>query len=296
MRRLPPLSTLPVLEAAGRLQSFSAAAAELNVTHGAISHQIRSLESALGVALFSREGRRVVLTVEGAAFADAVRAALAQVAAAVEALSPQERERKLKISVLPSFASRWLMPRLGKFLEANPEYEISVEANQTRSNFTTDGVDVAIRFGVGPWPGFHCERLAGDSHFLVCSPKFRGGKLPTRPAQLTGLPLFRNDDALWKSWFHAAGLKTEPPVTGIDYNDAAIFLQQAIAGEGIALTRRSLIGDDIENSRLVQLFEIEIKSTNDYYLVCLPQNVNSRKVRAFREWMVNEIDWPQLGA
>ena len=293
MKRLPPLTTLPVLEAAARLQSFSAAAAELNVTHGAISHQIRSLEESVGVALFARQGRRVVLTAEGAAFAEAVRAALAKVSQAVEALSPIERERKLNISVLPSFASRWLMPRLGKFLEANPEYEISVEANQTRSNFTTDGVDVAIRFGVGPWPGLHSERLAGDSYFLVCSPKFRRGKLPTKPSQLAGLPLFRNDPGLWEKWFAAAGLNMAAPAKGIDYNDAALFLQQAIAGEGIALARRSLIADDFENGKLVRLFDIEVKSENDYHLVCLPQNANSKKVRAFRAWMIKEIDWPQ---
>src|SRR5258707_10780429 len=116
MTRLPPLSTLPVLEAAARLQSFSAAAEELHVTHGAVSHQIRSLEDYLSVSLFSRQGRRVVLTAEGAALADAVREALARVAQAVEALSPKERERRLCISTLPSFASRWLMPRLGRFL------------------------------------------------------------------------------------------------------------------------------------------------------------------------------------
>ena len=293
MKRLPPLTTLPVLEAAARLQSFSAAAAELNVTHGAISHQIRSLEESVGVALFARQGRRVVLTAEGATLAEAVRAALGKVAEAVEGLSPIERERKLKISVLPSFASRWLMPRLGKFLEANPEYEISVEANQTRSNFATDGVDVAIRFGVGPWPGLHSERLAGDSYFLVCSPKFRRGKLPTRPSQLAGLPLFRNDPGLWEKWFAAAGLNMAAPAKGIDYNDAALFLQQAIAGEGIALARRSLIADDFENGKLVRLFDIEVKSENDYHLVCLPQNANSKKVRAFRAWMIKEIDWPQ---
>lgn len=293
MKRLPPLTTLPVLEAAARLQSFSAAAAELNVTHGAISHQIRSLEENVGVALFARQGRRVVLTAEGAAFAESIRAALGTVSDAVEALNPIARERKLNISVLPSFASRWLMPRLGKFLEANPDYQISVEANQTRSNFTTDGVDVAIRFGVGPWPGMHSQRLAGDSYFLVCSPHFRGGKLPTEPSQLAGLPLFRNDSGLWEKWFAAAGLQMAAPATGIDYNDAALFLQQAINGDGIALARRSLIADDFTNGKLVKLFDIEVASENNYHLVCLPQNANNRKVRAFRDWIINEIDWPQ---
>jgi len=287
------MTTLPVLEAAARLQSFSAAAAELNVTHGAVSHQIRSLEGYLGVALFAREGRRVVLTPEGAGLAEAVRAALGKVTDAVEALNPIERERKLKISVLPSFASRWLMPRLGKFLEAHPQYELSVEALQTRANFVTDGVDIAIRFGVGPWPGLHSERVAGDTYFLACSPKFRRGKLPTKPSQLAGLPLLRNEPTLWETWFAAAGVKMAPPASGIDYNDAALFIQQAIAGEGIVLTRRSLIGNDLANGKLVPLFNVEVASVQSYHLVCLPQHASSRKVRAFRDWFVAEIDWQQ---
>ena len=291
MKRLPPMSTLPVLEAAARLQSFSAAAAELHVTHGAISHQIHSLEDHLGVALFAREGRRVVLTPEGAGLAEAVRGALAKISAAVEVLNPALRERKLKISVLPSFASRWLMPRLGSFLEAHPQYEIAVEAQQTRANFVTDGVDIGIRFGVGPWPGLHSELIAGDTYFLACSPKFRRGKLPAKPSQLAGLPLMRNEPTLWEKWFAAAGLDMPSPTTGIDYNDAALFIQQAIAGEGILLTRRSLIGDDLANGKLVQLFDIELVSANSYHLVCLPQHANSHKVRVFRDWLIGEIDW-----
>jgi LysR family transcriptional regulator, glycine cleavage system transcriptional activator len=291
MKRLPPLTTLPVLEAAARLKSFSAAAAELNVTHGAVSHQIRSLEEHLGVSLFTRVARRVELTAEGAMLAEAVRAALAKVAEAVEALSPAERERKLSISVLPSFGSRWLMPRLGAFLQANPQYEISVEASPRLANFTTDGFDIAIRFGVGPWPGLHHEELAEDTYFPVCSPKFRRGKLPTKPAQLTGLPAFRSDHDNWDIWLAAAELKVKPNYIGVDYNDATLSLQRAIAGEGIALTRRSLIGDDIRNGNLVKLFDFEAPSPYAYYLVCLPQHAASPKVKKFRDWLVGEIDW-----
>jgi LysR family transcriptional regulator, glycine cleavage system transcriptional activator len=294
MRRLPPLSTLPVLESAARLQSFSAAAEELHVTHGAVSHQIKSLEESLGVALFARTGRRVVLTAEGAVFAEAVRTALAGISEAIEQLSPSGRERKLKISVLPSFASRWLMPRLGRFLEANPHYEISVEATPLKANFIADGVDIAIRFGRGPWPGVHTERIAGDSYFPVCSPKFRLGKLPTKPAHLAELPLFHLDPGRWEKWFAAAGLPDIcPKFSGIDYNDAALFLQQAINGEGIALTRRSLIGDDLCNGKLVKLFDIEVDTEEGYYLVCLPQHANGHKVRTFRDWIVKQIDWVQ---
>ena len=170
MRKLPPLSTLPVLEAAARLSSFSAAAEELHVTHGAISHQIRSLEEYLGLPVFARIGRRVELTPEGAALAEQVRAALQQVADAVEAISPEAREHKLVISVLPSFASRWLMPRVGSFLEAHPQYQVSVEANQARANFLTDGVDVAIRYGQPPFPGCDSRPLFFDELVPVAAP------------------------------------------------------------------------------------------------------------------------------
>ncbi len=290
-KNLPPLTTLPVLEAAARLQSFSAAAAELNVTHGAVSHQIRSLEDHLGIALFVRVARRVELTAEGAMLAEAVRGALAKVSEAVEALSPAERERKLKISVLPSFGSRWLMPRLGRFLQANPQYEVSVEASTRLVNFASDGFDVAIRFGIGPWPGLHHQHLADDAYFPVCSPKFRRGKLPTKPTQLVGLPLFRSDVDNWEWWLDAIGVRIKPTYTGIAYNDATLPLQQAIRGEGIALTRRSLVGEDISNGNLAALFDLEVPSQNSYYLVCLPQHAQSPKVRAFRDWLVAEIDW-----
>ncbi len=291
MKRLPPLTTLPVLEAAARLQSFSAAAAELNVTHGAVSHQIRSLEEHLGVALFARVSRRVELTAEGAMLAEAVRGALAKISDAVEALNPVERARKLSISVLPSFGSRWLMPRLGRFLQANPQYEISVEASPRMANLTTDGFDVAIRFGRPPWPGLHHEHLADDTYFPVCSPTFRRGKLPTKPAQLSGLPLFRSDHDNWDIWLQAAKLEIKPNYIGVDYNDATLSLQRAVAGEGIAMTRRSLVGDDITNGNLVQLFNFEAPSSYSYNLVCLPQHATSAKVRLFRDWLMAEIDW-----
>ncbi len=293
MLRLPPLSTLPVLEATARLQSFALAATELNVTHGAVSHQIRSLEDYLGVALFLRVGRGVKLTAEGAALAEVVRQSLLKIADATATLSPQERERKLRISVVPSFAGRWLMSRLGHFLEANPQYEIAVDANHMPSNFTTDNIDVAVRFGVGPWAGVYSEFLANDTYILVCSPKLNRGKLPTKPAQLARFHLLLQERDLWEHWFALAGVAVSPPSTGIDYNDSTIFVQQAINGEGIGLLRRSLVNDAIKAGSLVQLFDITFKSTRSYHLVCLPQSAKSAKIRAFRSWLVNEIDWSQ---
>jgi LysR family transcriptional regulator, glycine cleavage system transcriptional activator len=194
---------------------------------------------------------------------------------------------------VPSFAGRWLMSRLGSFLEANPQYEIAVDANHIPTNFTTDNIDVAVRFGVGPWAGVHSEFLANDTYVLVCSPKFNRGKLPTKPAQLARYNLLLQERDLWERWFALAGVSISPPSTGIDYNDSTIFVQQAINGEGIGLLRRSLVRDAIAAGSLVQLFDITFKSTRGYHLVCLPQTLKSPKIRAFREWLVKNIDWSQ---
>lgn len=291
MRRLPPLSTLPVLEAAARLQSFSAAAEELHVTHGAVSHQIRSLEDYLGVRLFSRDGRRVSITPDGAQLAEQVRQALGQIAGAVEAVSPQARENRLTISVLPSFASRWMMPHMGSFLERHPELEVHVQATLALANFTSDGVDVAIRFGRGPWPGVHTERIAGDSYLVVCSPELLRRHPADKLEDMLHLPLVRTEIEHWASWFKAAGLGKVPKMRGAEYNDAAMILQAALDGEGIALTRRSLAESDLSKGRLVRPFDVEVAAPESYFLVCLPQHRHSRKVTAFRDWLFGEIEW-----
>jgi LysR family glycine cleavage system transcriptional activator len=292
--RLPPLTTLPVLEAAARLSSYSLAAEELHVTHGAVSHQIRSLEEHLGVKLFVRQGRGVALTAEGARFAEAARQALELVTDATEELNPAARANKLVISVLPSFASRWLMPRLGGFIEQHPNLQVSVEATPDSANFITDGVDVGIRFGRGPWPELNAQFLASDSYLAVASPRFRGGKLPKKPGDLANLPLFQANTGYWERWFSEAGLKCEPMLHPIDYNDAAMFLYQATAGEGIALTRRSLVEADLKAKKLVKLFDIEFPSEQSYWLVSLPACAAAPRIRAFREWLIGEIDWKQL--
>lgn len=289
--RLPPLSTLPVLEAAARLGSFSAAADELHVTHGAVSHQIRSLEDHLGVALFVRAGRRVVLTAEGETLARAVRAALAQVSDAVEAVRPSERANRLTISTLPSFAGRWLMPRISEFLCAHPQYVVSVEASHALTNFATDGVDVAIRFGVPPWAGLYSELVADDSYFPVCSPKFRRGRLPTSPSQLKTLPLFHTEEGMWARWFEVAGIGVPPKPVGVAFNDASMNLQNALDGEGVVLTRKSLVARDVAEGKLAKPFEIEVASRASYYLVCPDGREKQKKIRDFRDWLLGAIDW-----
>src|SRR5258708_32363220 len=159
IRRLPPLSTLRPFEAAARLESFTRAAEELHITHGAVSHQVRALEEHLGTELFARHGKRVALTAAGKTFSDRVRAALDEIAQAADMARPARRDDRLSVSVLPSFASRWLMPRLIRFMEAHPKIEGNVNASVALADFARDEIDVAIRFGVGPWPPLVCEKF-----------------------------------------------------------------------------------------------------------------------------------------
>ena len=288
--RFPPLAALRPLEAAARLESFSKAADELHLTHGAVSHQVRALEEHLGTALFHRHGKRVTLTAAGRAFADRIRSALTEIALAADAARSARRDNSLTVSVLPSFASRWLMPRLIHFMEAHPEIQVNVSATSALANFGADGVDVGIRFGVGPWPPLVCESILEDECFPVASPKFNRARLPRRARELLGMRIIREDRDYWKEWFAAAGVEIDGPLGGPSFNDATFSLQSALRGEGVALTRRSLVGDDIEKGRLVQLFALTVKPKESYWLVCPKELAASPKVAAFSAWMKAELE------
>src|SRR5260221_3518594 len=178
IRRLPPLASMRRQAPAPRLESFSRAAEELHLTHGAVSRQVRALEEHVGAALFTRHGKRVAVTAAGRAFAERVRNALQEIAQAAEALGDRGRDHRLTVSVLPSFASRWLMPRLIRFMDAHPRIEVNVMASSTLANFATDEVDVAIRLGRGPWPALVCEEFLDDEYFRLPCPEMNRGKLP----------------------------------------------------------------------------------------------------------------------
>jgi LysR family glycine cleavage system transcriptional activator len=286
-RRLPPLSALRPFEAAARLESFSRAADELHLTHGAISRQVRALEDHVGVALFARHGKRVTLTASGRAFAERVRAALHEITLAAEAVNTSRRENRLTVSVLPSFASRWLMPRLIRFMEAHPEIEVSVMATVALANFTTDEVDIAVRFGRGPYPPLVSEPFLEDEWFPVASPKL---KMPKHPRDLLHMRLIREDMDSWDDWFLAAGVQLDKPLAGGPYfNDATYSLQAAARGEGIALARRSITGEDLERGVLKRLFDVSVKTNERYWFVSPKQTADLPKVRAFREWMKAEL-------
>jgi LysR family glycine cleavage system transcriptional activator len=289
-RRFPPLSSLRPFEAAARLQSFTRAAEELSLTHGAVSHQVRALEAHLGAALFARHGKRVALTAAGRAFAEKVRGALDDIARAADGLR-ERREDRLTVSVLPSFASRWLMPRLIRFMDAQPHLEVNVSATTTLADFAAEEVDVAIRFGRGPWPPHACEEFLDDEYFPVASPKMNRGKLPRAPRELLRLGIIREDRDYWQAWFEAAGIPLAEAIAarGPTFNDSTYALQSAARGEGVALARRSIVGEDLERGTLRRLFRIAVPSRESYWFVSPRDVAEAPKVKAFRLWVKEEL-------
>lgn len=183
--------------AVGPEESFSRAAEELFVTHSAVSHQIRALEGDLGTALFTREGRRLTLTAPGKRYAEQVRAALSSIAAASEALRSDDRERRLVVSLLPSFAARWLTPRVGRLIERCPELDLELQSTHTLTDFSRDDVDAVIRLGDGNYPELFSEHLFDESFFPACAPGLNGGRLPVEPRELADMRLLRNDYQMW---------------------------------------------------------------------------------------------------
>jgi LysR family transcriptional regulator, glycine cleavage system transcriptional activator len=287
--RLPPMQALRAFEAAARTRSLTRAAESLHLTHGAISHQIKSLEADFGVRLVEREGRGIRLTDEGERFATRVRAVLSDLGDAVREVTERANPRQLRVSVIPSFAARWLLPRIGKFFAQHPEIDLDVIANNALADFKRDDVDVAIRHGLGDWPGVVSEHVLDDTSFPVCSPRLANGRLPARPADLSRYTLLRSEGESWKSWFEAAGLDWPEPTRGPMFSDSSHTMQAAIDGQGIALARSSLLGNDVHNGVLVRLFDIVVSLPRKYFLVYPPRLVDSPKLAPFRQWLFDEV-------
>jgi LysR family glycine cleavage system transcriptional activator len=285
--RIPPMQALRAFEAAARFGSLSKAADALALTHGAISHQIKSLEATLDVRLVERAGRGIRITDDGMRLAARVRAALADIADALREASERKSGRQLRVSVTPSFAARWLLPRLGSFIARHPDVDLDVRAGSALVDFQRDDVDVAVRWGYGDWPGVKAEELLRDVFFPVCSPRLPD--LPRAPADLARHTLLRSDDEFWKPWFDAVGLGWPEPDRGPIFNDSSLMLQAAVDVQGIALARASLIGNDIRNGLLMRLFDIDVPGPRRYYLVYPPRMADSPKLALFRAWLRDEI-------
>ena len=303
LQRLPHLAALRAFEAAARHENFSRAADEIHLTHGAISHQIRTLEEDLGVQLFSRNGKRIAITPEGQRFAAVVRKSLQEIASAAAELKSSANVKRLTISALPSFAARWLAVRLGKFIDMHPDFEVTLQSSTQIVDLNRGDVDVGIRFGSGSYPGISLEFLMGDYYYPVVSPRFRGGNLPKTPQDLEEDMLLRSDrDEPWSLWFAAAGLDLQEPSGGLVFTDSSMLIRSAAEGNGIAMGRHVIAMQEIEAGELVRLFDVVVPCPHAYYLAYTRQGIVKPQVRAFRDWLLAEVTqfkkdiiWPEGG-
>lgn len=293
MSRLP-LNTLPAFRMVAELQNLRAAADRLHLTHSAISQQIRGLETQLGFAVFDRRGRRVVLNPAGEALLRSVQCALTQLDEGVQAAISAAcgTAQRLRVSVLPSFAQRWLLPRMARWRERHPDLALEIETSQQVVDLQRDGFHAALRSGRGPWPGVASEPLFDlPMHVIVLASPLIAKRLPdTRPETLAQQPLL-GEKALWQQWFAAAGLPIAiTPVA--TFNDAGMMLQAVEQDLGFALGRELLAADALCTGRLVKVSPIRVphEPTDTYHLVYPPGLRNWPPLQALRRWIRDELE------
>jgi LysR family glycine cleavage system transcriptional activator len=288
-RRLPPLNALPSFEAAARHLSFSKAADELHVTHGAVSRAIRNLEQHLGTQLFVRSVRAVRLTPMGAAYAADVRQILDQLAAATLSTTGQQSPM-LNVSTLDTLASKWLVPRLFRFRRRYGDIDVRLSTSEKLADFVSDGIDIAIRYGRGRYPGVISELLMKEDVFPVCSPKLLEGPQPLRtPGDLKHHTLIHDYFHIdWASWLKMAGIQDVDPHRGPSFHSSEHVVQAAVQGEGVALGRSALVADDLATGRLVRPFALSLPAELAYYVVYPPAALKQNKVKVFRDWLMEE--------
>ncbi len=296
-RRLPPLSALRAFEAAARHLSFTRAADELCVTQAAVSHQVKGLEALLGIQLFRRYNRRLELTRAGESYLPPLRDAFDMMATATRRLRPEENSGQLKVTTLQSFAAKWLIPRLARFQEQHPDIDPMISTSHRLVDLEAEEIDVAIRVSSGSHPGLHVVRLMDDLAFPVCAPRLLEGPHGlhkpvdlARHALLHDFSVSRDGDAPnWRNWLRRADVRGVDAEKGPAYNDTAMALQAAAAGQGVALGRRSLVIDDLKAGLLVRPFGPDMPTRYSWHFVCTPSGAEHPKVRAFLRWLQDEI-------
>jgi len=288
--RLPPLAAIRVFEAAARHLSFTRAAAELGMTQAAVSYQIKQLEDRVGTPLFRRLTRKLALTETGLRLAGPVSDALGRLSDAFAAARAEE-DCVLKITALHTFAANWLVPRLGRFERADSKWSVWLDTSIRMIDLVAEEVDIAIRVGLGEWPGLVAERLMP----LMVSPMASPGLLASMggvesPPDLLKLPLFREDDESWEAWFAAAGHEVPPGVArGTRLDNQQIMGRAAADGHGVALLNPQFFAEDLATGRLVQPFSQMLVSPRHYFLVYPKSRQHLAKIQAFRTWILDEV-------
>jgi DNA-binding transcriptional LysR family regulator len=287
--RLPPLNTMRLFEAAGRLLSFKAAAEELHVTPSAVSHGVQSLEDYLGITLFTRGNRSLALTPAGDAYLPQVRQALDLLVRASANLPGQMIARRLALSVAPSFGLLWLVPHLPRFQELHPELEVMIDTNHQQVSFPRAGVDLAIRMGRGDWPDVTAIPLITERLVPVCAPAL-ADRL-RQPADLAQMTLLRVADVSedWSSWCDLAGLTAQTGAGMLSFDTIHMARQAALQGLGVMIGRLPLMAGDLASGQLVACFGPPRVCGTGYWLVAPPETLSQPTARAFQRWIEEDL-------
>lgn len=293
-RDIPSLSGLKAFEAAARHLSFRKAAEELCLTPSAVSHQIKKLESYLNITLFDRLTGNIQLTESGEKYFREIKGPLASLALASREISKATlRKNILTLSLLPMFATRWLIPRLSSFQQLCPEIELRLSTSVSPVDFYSSDVDVAIRYGDGNWLGVYSERLIDEFIFPVCSPDFLKKNQHTlnTPSDLVNTTLLHNDshENEWGTWLYSFGVNKTSGNQNLNFASSELSLRAAVEGLGVALGRNPLVDEELESGRLIKLCnEADNSSTKKaYFFVCLPEALQQSNVAVFRKWLIN---------
>jgi LysR family glycine cleavage system transcriptional activator len=291
-RRIPPLNALRAFEAAARNLNFGKAAGELNVTRGAISHQVKALEEWVGVDLLQRNQNRVALTDAGRHLLPALNQAFDLIAETVAEIHHPDLKGHLAIHAPPTFTSRWMLPRLGAFIEAYPQIELSMHHVAPFPKLLPGDYDVVIDYGNGRWENRWVHRLMPVDLFPLCSPKLMNSSLhPLRtPSDLKNFTLIHEDDgAAWSQWLSAAGARQIDASRGLHVSTANHALEAALLGLGVALGDQVIMSQDLEDGTLIRPFSFSHPSSAQYYVVCERDRLHMPILRSFIKWLFDMV-------
>lgn len=286
---LPNIGSLLAFEATARHGSVSRAAEELHLTQSAVSRQIQHLEESLGLSLFRRTRQRVVLTDVGRMYAANVRNTLAELSDVThQAIALSGTRGVLNLAVLPTFGTRWLIPRIPEFFALHPDATVNFGVRLVPFDFATEPFDAAIHFGQPHWPGAVCELLMNEEAVPVCSPAYREQERIRAPQDLNRIRLLQQSTrpTAWAEWFASIGVEGVNPLRGPRFEQFAMVAQAAAAGLGAALVPQFLVADELASGRLEILFPHSLLSGGAYYLVYPEQKAETPLVRSFRDWIV----------
>jgi len=289
--KLPPLNALRVFEASARQLSFTRAAEELFVTQAAVSHQIKALEEFIGIKLFVRKNRALLLTEEGQSYYLDIKDIFNNIQEATEKLFARGEKGAITVCLQPSFAIQWLVPRLNMFNNLHPDIDVRIKAVDNPDGLLTEDVDIAIYYGRGNWPDVYADKLHQEYLIPVCSPRIfsQGKPLKTIDDLVNHTLLHDTSRKDWKRWFNKVGVKGANVNHGPIFSHSAMVVQAAVHGQGVALAHSAFAKPDMDSGRLVCPFDEVLVSKNSHYMVCREHQCDLGKISAFREWVLDTV-------